>query len=130
MVWDNWSSHKTEKVTEYLNQSKEAMITISVYSPWLNPTESYMYILCIILIFFFVFTLSIFTFFFYYFIHHFLKLFSLFFALLCLAFECLKNCKNHYIFFKVIFLIVFDLSGWITFLGVAIYLLNFKDLTL
>ena len=41
VVWDNWTSHKAKEVTRFLEQSKEAMITISAYSPWLNPAESY-----------------------------------------------------------------------------------------
>ena len=41
IVWDNASIHKTQRVRDLLKTSKISMLTITPYSPWLNPVEGF-----------------------------------------------------------------------------------------
>ena len=41
IVWDNASIHETQWVRDLLKTSKISMLTITPYSPWLNPVEGF-----------------------------------------------------------------------------------------
>ena len=40
-VWDNSSIHTSKKVNDFLKKEEVSILTITPYSPWLNPVESY-----------------------------------------------------------------------------------------
>ena len=41
LIADNASIHKTKRVSQLLNSNKVGLLTIYLYSPWLNPAEGF-----------------------------------------------------------------------------------------
>ena len=43
LVTDNALIHKTKGISEFLESKEARLLTIYLYSPWLNPIEGYIY---------------------------------------------------------------------------------------